>query len=125
MGSNDADSREKKPAVLNDTSLHQSHFSSQSLGLLSFSQKKENMQNVPAVHFSNFQHGRGRTHNYFNCSCFHSRVEGKLNSKGWVHFTAIVSGGELLKHSFLDLSYQLTVSCFPGCLSFTLVASSL
>lgn len=47
MGSKDADSREKKPAGLDDTSLPQSCFFSQSLDLLSFSQKKENKQNVP------------------------------------------------------------------------------
>lgn len=47
MGSKDADSREKKPAGLDDTSLPQSRFFSQSLDLLSFSQKKENKQNVP------------------------------------------------------------------------------
>lgn len=47
MGSKDADSRKKKPAGLDATSLHQSRFFSQSLGLLSFSQKKENKQNVP------------------------------------------------------------------------------
>lgn len=61
----------------------------------------------PTVHFSNLQYGRGRTHSYINCSRFHSRVEEKVNSKGWVHFTAIVSSRELMKHSFFYyLPYQ-------------------
>ena len=79
----------------------------------------------PAVHYSNLQHGRGRTHNYFNFSLlpFKGWGKGKFQRMGPFHSYCFRWGVAEAFFSWFTIS--ITVSYFPACPSFTLVASSL